>query len=167
MIAGFLIASIGIGITFYTGNGLYTILGIMIFAIGEMMTNPTFSSFIALISPKGKEALYMGTYFLPIFLGNFLTTFISGNLYEAWSDKLSLLKTEMGKRAIEMPEVTNEFTKNDYFASASEKLGMQETELVNFIWNNYQPSKIWVVYAGVAVSAVVFLWLYDRFVIGK
>ena len=79
MITGFIIASIGIGITFYTGNGLYTILGIMIFAIGEMMTNPTFSSFIALISPKGKEALYMGTYFLPIFLGNFLTTFVSGN----------------------------------------------------------------------------------------
>ncbi len=83
MITGFIIASIGIGITFYTGNGLYTILGIVIFAIGEMMTNPTFSSFIALISPKGKEALYMGTYFLPIFLGNFLTTFISGNLYRS------------------------------------------------------------------------------------
>ena len=102
MITGFIIASIGIGITFYTGNGLYTILGIVIFAIGEMMTNPTFSSFIALISPKGKEALYMGTYFLPIFLGNFLTTFISGNLYEAWSDKISLLQIEMASRNIIM-----------------------------------------------------------------
>ena len=100
MITGFIIASIGIGITFYTGNGFYTILGIVIFAIGEMMTNPTFSSFIALISPKGKEALYMGTYFLPIFLGNFLTTLISGNLYQAWSDKLSLLQTEMTNRGI-------------------------------------------------------------------
>jgi len=84
MITGFIIASIGIGITFYTGNGLYTILGIVIFAIGEMMTNPTFSSFIAIISPKGKEALYQGTYFLPIALGNLFTTFISGNLYDAW-----------------------------------------------------------------------------------
>ena len=121
MITGFIIAAIGIGITFYTGNGFYTILGIMIFAIGEMMTNPTFSSFIALISPKGKEALYMGTYFLPVFLGNFLTTFVSGNLYQAWSDKLSLLQTEMSNRGIQMPEITKEFTKNDYFASSIRK----------------------------------------------
>lgn len=165
MITGFIIASIGIGITFYTGNGFFTILGIMIFAIGEMMTNPTFSSFIALISPKGKEALYMGTYFLPIFLGNFLTTFISGNLYEAWSDKLSLLQTEMGKRAIEMPEVTNEFTKNDYFATASEKLGMTEVEMTQFVWDTYNPNKIWYVIVGIGIVTILALTVYDRMVI--
>lgn len=165
MITGFIIASIGIGITFYTGNGLYTIVGIVIFAIGEMMTNPTFSSFIALISPKGKEALYMGTYFLPIFLGNFLTTFISGNLYEAWSDKLSLLQTEMAKRAIEMPEITKEFTKNDYFSAASEKLGMTETEMTQLIWDNYHPNKIWYVIVGIGIVTVLALSIYDKLVI--
>ena len=163
MITGFIIASIGIGITFYTGNGFYTILGIMIFAIGEMMTNPTFSSFIALISPKGKEALYMGTYFLPIFLGNFLTTFISGNLYEDWSDKISLLKTEMASRNIEMPEITKEFTKNDYFASASEKLGMTQTEMTQMVWDTYNPNKIWYVIVAIGIvligySAIVLVF---------
>ena len=158
-------AAIGIGITFYTGNGLYTILGIMIFAIGEMMTNPTFSSFIALISPKGKEALYMGTYFLPIFLGNFLTTFVSGNLYEAWSDKLSLLQTEMSKRGIAMPEITQGFSKNDYFAAASEKLGMTEVEMTQFIWDNYNPNKIWYVIVGIGIVTVLALTVYDRVVI--
>jgi proton-dependent oligopeptide transporter, POT family len=165
MITGFIIASIGIGITFYTGNGFYTILGIMIFAIGEMMTNPTFSSFIALISPKGKEALYMGTYFLPIFLGNFLTTFISGNLYEAWSDKLSLLQTEMAKRAIEMPEITNSFTKNDYFALASEKLSITQNEMTQLIWDTYNPNKIWYVIVAIGIVTILALTIYDRMVI--
>ncbi|REE80566.1 dipeptide/tripeptide permease [Lutibacter oceani] len=165
MITGFIIASIGIGITFYTGNGLYTILGIMIFAIGEMMTNPTFSSFIALISPKGKEALYMGTYFLPIFLGNFLTTFVSGNLYQAWSDKLSLLQTEMGNRGLEMPEVTKEFTKNDYFALASEKLEMTQTQMTQLIWDTYNPNKIWYVIVAIGVVTILALTIYDRVVI--
>jgi len=165
MITGFSIAAIGIGITFYTGNGFYTILGIMIFAIGEMMTNPTFSSFIALISPKGKEALYMGTYFLPIFLGNFLTTFISGNLYQAWSDKLSLLQAEMSDRGIAMPEITQEFTKNNYFASASEKLGMTETQMTQFIWDNYNPNRIWYVITGIGVVTILALIIYDRMVI--
>ena len=165
MITGFIIASIGIGFTFYTGNGLYTILGIVIFAIGEMMTNPTFSSFIALISPKGKEALYMGTYFLPIFLGNFLTTFISGNLYEAWSDKISLLQTEMASRKIEMPEITKEFTKNDYFATASEKLGMTQTEMTQMVWDTYNPNKIWYVIVAIGIVTILALAIYDKMVI--
>ena len=165
MITGFIIAAIGIGITFYTGNGFYTILGIMIFAIGEMMTNPTFSSFIALISPKGKEALYMGTYFLPVFLGNFLTTFVSGNLYQAWSDKLSLLQTEMSTRGIKMPEITKEFTKNDYFASASEKLGVTQNEMTQMIWDNYHPNKIWYVIVAIGIVTILALTVYDRMVI--
>jgi POT family proton-dependent oligopeptide transporter len=165
MITGFIIASIGIGITFYTGNGLYTIIGIVIFAIGEMMTNPTFSSFIALISPKGKEALYMGTYFLPIFLGNILTGFISGNLYQAWSDKISLLQIEMASRNIEMPEISKEFTKNDYFASASEKLGMTQTELTQMVWDTYNPNKIWYVIVAIGIVTILALAIYDRMVI--
>jgi len=165
MITGFVVAAIGIAITFYTGNGLYTILGIVIFAIGEMMANPTFSSFIALISPKGKEALYMGTYFLPVFAGNFLTAFVSGNLYQAWSDKLSLLQTEMGKRAIDMPEVGEAFSKNDYFAMASDKLGLSEVEMTQMIWDNYQPNKIWYVIVGIGLVTIFALFIYDRLVI--
>lgn len=165
MITGFIIAAIGIGITFYTGNGLFTILGIVIFAVGEMATNPTFSSFIALISPKGKEALYMGTYFLPVAAGNFFTTFVSGNLYQAWSDKLSLLQADMATRGISMPEISNEFTKNNYFAMASEKLGMTETEMTQMIWDTYSPNKIWYVIVGIGIVTILALFLYDMFVI--
>jgi len=188
------------------------------------MTNPTFSSFIALISPKGKEALYMGTYFLPIFLGNFLTTFVSGNLYEAWSDKLSLLKREMASREIPMQELgevltkeefTNKaanalnmpasevvdkfipagadtsnwspiiksiqkyaseneirlgelggtFSKNDYFASASEKLDLTQTQMTQLIWDTYNPNKIWYVIVGIGIVTILALSIYDKMVI--
>ncbi len=165
MITGFIVAAIGIGLTFYTGNGLFTILGIVIFAIGEMMTNPTFSSFIAIISPKGKEALYQGTYFLPVAAGNFFTTFVSGNLYEAWSDKLSLLKLEMKNRAIDMPEISQEFSKNEYFAMASEKLGMSEYEMTQMVWDTYQPNKIWYVIVGIGLITILALFVYDRLVV--
>lgn len=107
VIRGAIIASIGIGLTFYSGNVWFTIIGTMIFAIGEMMSSPTVSSFIALITPKGKEGLYQGTYFLPVAASYFVTSFISGDLYQAWSDKLSLLQTEMKTRNIPMPEVVS------------------------------------------------------------
>jgi len=161
MIRGFLIAILGISLTFYFDNVLYTVLGVIVFAIGEMTTNPTFSSFIAVISPKGKEALYQGTYFVPIFAGNLLTTFVSGNLYQAWSDKLSLLQTEMQSKGIDMPEVGENFSKNEYFVMAAEKLSMNQREMTTMLWENYSPNKIWVVIAGIGLVTVLALYIYD------
>ncbi|MDO4225796.1 MAG: MFS transporter, partial [Bergeyella zoohelcum] len=120
MIRGAIIAGIGVGLTFYTHQVIFTIIGTMIFAIGEMMSSPTLSSFIALITPKGKEGLYQGTYFLPVAAGNFFTGFIAGDLYQKWSDKLSLLQTEMTKRNIVMPEVVS---REQFIEQGSKALG--------------------------------------------
>ncbi len=165
MIRGFIIAAIGVGLTFYTNNFMFVIIGTVIFAIGEMATNPTFSSFIALISPKGKEALYQGTYFLPVAAGNYFTKFISGNLYQSWSDKLSLLQTEMATRNIDMPEISTEFTKNDYFALATEKLNMGHWEMTKLLWDNYNPNKIWYVIVGIGIVTIMALTIYDKYII--
>lgn len=220
IIRGAIIATIGVGLTFYTHNPWFTIFGTMIFAVGEMMSSPTLSSFIAIITPKGKEALYQGTYFLPVAAGNFFTGFISGDLYQKWSDKLSLLQTEMGKRNIAMPEVVSKeeyiekaskalnvsitqfetqfqlkhdhidwsvvspkvsqfatakgidisniaipFSKNEYFTLAEQKLSMSHWELTDFLWNNYQPNKLWYVVVAVGLLSIVSLLIYDKMVI--
>lgn len=125
MIRGSVIATIGVSLTFLTHNVWFTIIGTMIFAIGEMASSPTLSSFIALITPKGKEALYQGTYFLPVAAGNFFTGFIAGDLYQKWSDKLSLLQKEMTARGVAMPDVVS---KEQYIEKASEKLGISISE---------------------------------------
>src|SRR5690606_30623759 len=121
VIRGAIVATIGVGLTFYTHSVWFTILGTMIFAIGEMMSSPTVSSFIALITPKGKEGLYQGTYFLPQAAANLLTGVIAGSLYQSWSDKLSLLKREMTTRNIEMPEVV---TNEEFIEQGSKALNM-------------------------------------------
>lgn len=220
VIRGAIIASIGVGLTFYHHSAWFAVIGTMIFAIGEMMSSPTVSSFIALITPKGKEALYQGTYFLPVAASYFVTSFISGELYQSWSDKLSLLQKEMDHRGLEMPKVITEnqfiedgakalnmpitdfenkfdlkvekvdwasvgdsfkefaaqkgidvsnvslpFSKNEYFSLAEQKLGMDHWQMVEMLWNNYHPNKIWIVIFGIGIFSVITLWLYDRFII--
>lgn len=118
---GAIIATLGVSLTFFTHNIWFTIIGTMIFAIGEMMSSPTVSSYIAAITPKGKEGLYQATYFLPVAAGNFFTGFIAGDLYQKWSDKLALLQKEMTSRGIEMPPVIN---KEEYLEQASTALGL-------------------------------------------
>ena len=64
-----------------------------------------------------------------------------------------------------MPEITQELTKNDYFASASEKLGMTENEMTQFIWEAYDPNRIWYVIVAIGLTTVLALIVYDRTVI--
>lgn len=220
VIRGAIIATLGIALSFYFGTVWFAIIGTMIFSIGEMMSSPTVSSFIALITPKGKEGLYQGTYFLPVAASYWVTSFISGDLYQAWSDKLALTQKEMAKRNFEMPEIVSReefvesgaktfnmslkdfenqfnlkaenlnwdqvkldvnqyalgnnidisqlhfpFSKNDYFQLAEQKMGMSHWEMTSYLWENYQPNKIWLIIVGIGLFSVVSLMIYDRMII--
>ncbi len=166
MMTGIIIAMIGIGVSFYTNNSLYTVLGILIFAIGEMTSNPKFSDYIAKISPKGKEALYMGTYFVPIAFANLLTKWVTGDLYTNMSDKVLLIRRELTSRNIQLPEITKDFTKNDFYDSAANKLQMTKDQMTTLIWNNYHPGNIWYIIAGIGLATVIGLLVYNA-TIGK
>ncbi len=167
MMTGIFIAIIGIALSFYTNNSLYTVLGILVFAIGEMTSNPKFSDYIAKISPKGKEALYMGTYFLPIAFANLLTKWITGDLYEKYSDKVALIRRELSTKNIELPEIVKgSYSKTDFYNEAATKLQMTQDQMTTYIWDTYHPGNIWYVIAGIGLLTIVGLLVYNS-VIGK
>jgi len=187
MIIGFIIVSVGIGLAFYFRDGLFIILGIVIFAIGEMTANPKFSSYIAEISPKGKEALYMGTYFLPVFVGNVIAGWISGSVYGKMSAKISLAQneaiaqgidivdkngqlityTKTGFKAIDesgnvLKDVTLNITKNDYITQVAEKVNMNSADFTQYLWDTYHPNEILWVFVGIGVITFLSLIIYDK-----
>jgi len=166
IISGIIVNAIGIGLAFSTGNGFFVILGIFIFALGEMASSPKFTEYVGKIAPKGKEALYMGTSFLPVAVGNYVTGFLSGDVYQAWSDKISLLQTEVAKRGLEIQEIGDGFSQNDYIAKAGELMGMTNQQLTDFLWTSYNPSKIWMLFSAIGIGTVICLYLYDKFIIG-
>jgi len=167
MMGGILVLAGGVGLMFSSQSGWVILLGILVFAVGEMASSPKFTEYVGRIAPEDKKALYMGTSFLPIAAGHQLAGWLSGGVYEKIADKIYLLQLEVSKRGLHLPAISEEVTKNDYISMAAEKMGMNVEELNHFLWENYHPSNIWIVYSSVAISAVIFLWLYDRFVIGK
>lgn len=166
MTGGILVLAGGLALMFSNQNSWLILLGILVFALGEMASSPKFTEYVGRIAPEDKKALYMGTSFLPIAAGHQLAGWLSGGVYERISDNIYLLQQEVAQRGISMPELSDEFSKNDYFLMASEKMGMTVRELTNYLWATYNPSDIWYIYSGVAVLAVILLWLYDRFIIG-
>jgi dipeptide/tripeptide permease len=162
IISGFLISSIGIALWFVTQNGFYLFLSILIFATGEMASSPRILEYIGKIAPKDRVAMYMGTYYLPLAGGNFLAGILSGDVYTRLSDKYYLLALEVEKRGLEIPAISKSFSKNDYLEKAGELMQMSQQEITNFLWVNYQPSNIWMLFSGIGLSTVILLFLYDR-----
>ena len=161
LIRGTLIATLGVVLTFVFNNVWFTILGTIIFAIGEMIAGPTLYAYVAQITPKGKEALYQGTLFLPVAAANYLTGFVTGDLYEKWSDKHSLLQRELVQRQITLPQG---LSKNQLFEQAQEKLQMSSNQLTEFLWNTYQPNKLWYVVLFMGAFTIISVYIYNKLV---
>jgi POT family proton-dependent oligopeptide transporter len=167
IISGIMVVSVGIGLAFATGNGFYVILGIFIFSIGEMASSPKFTEYIGRIAPQNKEALYMGTSFLPVAVGNKLAGWFSGPVYQSMSDKVSLLEHEVAKRGLDIPAISKTFTQNDYMKRAAELLHTDQHGLTQMLWNTYHPYKIWMIFSAIGVVTIIALFLYNKFVLGR
>jgi len=165
MMGGILVLAGGLGLMFSNQNGWLLLFGILIFGLGEMASSPKFTEYIGRIAPPDKKALYMGTSFLPIAAGHQLAGWLSGGIYEGISDKIFLLKKEIAIHGIQLPPVSEEFSKNDFFNEAAVRLGLSPSELTGFLWQNYHPANIWYLFSGIAVLATVLLWFYNRFIL--
>lgn len=167
IMGGILVLSGGLGMMFSFQNGWLILLGLLIFSWGEMSSSPKFTEYVGSIAPEDKKALYMGSSLLPIALGHQIAGFLSGAPYEKVADKLYLLKEEVQIRGLSVPEIGDHFTKTDYFNEAAKQMGMTQQQLTDFLWDSYQPQSIWIIFSSVALTAVVLLFLYDRFILPK
>lgn len=64
IITGVLFGTIGMGILAISTHAWVFIAGLVVFSIGEMTAHPKFISYVGLIAPEDKKALYLGYSFL-------------------------------------------------------------------------------------------------------
>jgi len=165
MMGGICVLAIGLFLMFAFQSGWIVLFGLLIFGLGEMGSSPKFTEYVGSIAPEDKKALYMGSSFLPYALGHQIAGFLSGAPYEKVADKLFLLKEEVVKRGLSVPEVGDSFTKTDYFNEAARQMNFNQDQLTDFLWHNYHPQSVWIIFSSVALSAVVLLFLYDKFIL--
>ncbi|HEY3372015.1 MAG TPA: MFS transporter [Prolixibacteraceae bacterium] len=167
MIGGIFVLSIGLFLMFAFQSGWVVLFGLLVFSLGEMSSSPKYTEYVGNIAPADKKALYMGTSFLPIALGHRIAGFLSGAPYEKVADKLFLLKAEVAKRGLTVPEINDHFTKTDYFNEAARQMNFSQQQLTDFLWVSYNPQSVWIIFSSIALSAVFLLFLYDRLILPK
>ena len=88
MIAGITMGTIGMAMLAISTYAWVFMAGIIIFSIGEMTAHPKFISYIGLIAPEDKKALYLGYSFLYGVIGSGIGGILGANLYVHFVDKL-------------------------------------------------------------------------------
>ena len=81
MIGGIACGTFGMFILSLSSSPWIFIVGLMVFTIGEMVTHPKFLSYIGIIAPPDKKALYMGYSFLYGVIGSSVGSFLGASLY--------------------------------------------------------------------------------------
>lgn len=87
-LTGLLIISLGFFVLGYANVGPVSLvfLGILFFAVGEMVSSPRIQEYITWIAPKEKAGLYMGTNFLAVGIGGALSGITYTSLYGYYAD---------------------------------------------------------------------------------
>jgi dipeptide/tripeptide permease len=89
MIVGITMGTIGMAVLAISTDIWIFMIGIIVFSIGEMTAHPKFISYVGLIAPEDKKALYLGYAFLYGVLGSFIGGILGANLYVHFVDKLN------------------------------------------------------------------------------
>lgn len=88
MIVGIALGTLGMGILAISTYAWVFIAGLIVFSIGEMTAHPKFISYIGLIAPPDKKALYLGYSFLYGVIGSFIGGILGAVLYVKLVDEM-------------------------------------------------------------------------------
>src|SRR5690606_14032003 len=82
-----------------------------------------------------------------------------------WGEVKTSVAQYAAEKNIDISTLNFPFSKNDYFALAEQKLGMDHWQMVEYLWNTYHPNKIWWVIVAVGMFSIISLAIYDRLII--
>jgi hypothetical protein len=81
MVTGIVIGTLGFLCLAASTNIWVFILGLSVFSIGEMTAHPKYYSYVGLVAPADKKAVYMGYAFLYGVIGSLIGSSLGGGLY--------------------------------------------------------------------------------------
>jgi len=129
MITGMVIGAGGFVCLAYAYSAWVFVLGIAVFSIGEMTAHPKYYSYVGLVAPADRKALYMGYAFLYGVIGSLVGSNLGATMYEAMLKPLvgqtgvagDIRKFWLIFAALDIVAVAGLVVYNRFFAEETEK----------------------------------------------
>ncbi|MDR2791705.1 MAG: MFS transporter [Tannerellaceae bacterium] len=162
MMAGFIVCTIGMSLSVMSQNVLFTVVAIVIFALGEMAASPKITEYIGRIAPHDRKAVYMGFSFVPVFLGSTLAGILSGPVYQQISDKAQLADRFLDTPVFQDFHIPEGLSANARFEAIAAHLHLTPDGLTSLLWADCRPWRIFLVIMAVGFVSATALYFYDR-----
>lgn len=173
MLIGMCMATVGLMIAGWTHNAWILVLGVLGFSLGEMMTGPKKSEYLALIAPPGKKGLYLGYVNIPVGIGVFLGSWLAGIVYQRFGEKANLALRYLAEHTpagsgkswdgnMASLETTLGIPRTEAMTRLQEISGLDPVAATQLLWNTYHPHLIWLPFACIGILAAIALFIFGR-----
>ncbi len=160
ILAGIIIASLGLLVAGFSMGGVTCLLGIVCFAIGEMLASPKMNEYLGVIAPPDKKALYMGYANMPLAFGWAYGSIMGGRVYDDLGDKANLALRYLSEHS----GITTGVERTDAFAKLQSVLNINATDATTLLWNTYHPYKLWYIFVAIGFASAIGILLYSFWV---
>jgi len=156
---GIVIGSVGLVLAGFTSAGIFCLVGILVFSVGEMMSSPKMNEYLGVIAPEGKKGLYMGYANIPQGIGWAIGSLFAGHVYDRAGDKANLAIDYLQKN-----HSISEIARPDAMNKLVEVSGMSHQEATDLLWSVYKPYELWYQFAAIGLASAVAMYFYSRWV---
>jgi dipeptide/tripeptide permease len=167
IVIGIFIAACGIVLAGASMSGGLCILGILVFAIGEMAASPKKMEYLAGLAPPDKKALYLGYANVPLAIGWAIGSKLGGYAYENFGDKTNFARKVLALDFGFTPEQLSALPKAEVLSTLSAKTGLSAGELTRSLFERFHPDRLWYVFAAVGIASMLGLMVYDRVLVRR
>lgn len=168
MALGIIIATAGLVVSGQTMSVWFCLLGIFIFAVGEMIASPRKSEYLSMIAPPGKKGLYMGYVNFPQGIGWMLGSKLAGPIYQYQGDKLTLARDYMINKLHIAKETVMAIPPEKVLDALTAELKLSSArETTKHLFATYRPDRIWFIFAAIGVASMIGMVVYNIIVESK
>lgn len=164
ILIGIALASFGTFLLGFTTSIWVCIGALFIFSVGEMSSSPKKMEYLSSLAKKGDKGMYMGFANAPTGIGWMLGAIIGGMFYDAFGDRTNLTRQHLGSEYSVSQTLIEAIPKDDVFPSFLSLSGLTRPQGLNLLWDTYNPGIMWTLFAGIGITSLVGLGVYDWFV---
>lgn len=165
MVAGTLMATVAIFLSGYSTAGWFSVLAILTFSIGEMLSSPKFSEFIGNFAPDDKKAMYLGFSQIPLAIGWTLEGKIGPWLYGEYGSKDKFSRELIAERGLLDADALAAVPQGEGFTKLIELSGQTKWELTQHLHDTHNVEMVWNVMGVVGILSAIGIWVYGKWIL--
>ncbi len=164
MVVGTLMATAAIFMSGHSTVGWWSVIAILSFSVGEMLSSPKFSEFIGNFAPSDKKAMYLGFSQIPLAIGWTLEGKVGPWLYDVYASKDTFSRELLLERGMGSDLVTA-IPQGEAFDRLIDFTGQDGWELTSIMYQTHDVARVWDIMGLVGILTAIGIYMYGRWIL--